>query len=117
MDLTGEGTLAGARTRIDLHEVFAGGTTLKAEAVVDDAARRILGYDLVPYLTGPVPVRVSMEGTRRRSEVVAQLDLTGAELALSEAEWRKAAGTAAEAEAELVLADGRLAGEIGRANV
>src|SRR3546814_13461229 len=91
MDLTGEGTLAGARTRIDLHEVFAGGTTLKAEAVVDDAARRILGYDLVPYLTGPVPVRVSMEGTRRRSEVVAQLDLTGAELALSEAGWRKAA--------------------------
>src|SRR3546814_1152692 len=117
MDRTGEGTLAGARTRSDLHEVFAGGTTLKAEAVVDDAARRILGYDLVPYLTGPVPVRVSMEGTRRRSEVVAQLDLTGAELALSEAGWRKAAGTAAEAEAELVLADGRLAGEIGRANV
>src|SRR3546814_5413573 len=68
MDLTGEGTLAGARTRIDLHEVFAGGTTLKAEAVVDDAARRILGYDLVPYLTGPVRVRVSVEGTRRRSE-------------------------------------------------
>src|SRR3546814_8382636 len=51
-----------------------------------------------------------MEGTRRRSEVVAQRDLTGAELALSEAGWRKAAGTAAEAEAELVLADGRLAG-------
>src|SRR3546814_8932986 len=107
-----------------LPSMIAGGTTLKAEAVVDDAARRILGYDLVPYLTGPVPVRVSMEGTRRRSEVVAQLDLTGAELALSEAGWRKAAGTAAEAEAELVLADGRLAGverfslrapEIGRA--
>src|SRR3546814_15976869 len=107
MDLTGEGTLAGARTRIDLHEVFAGGTTLKAEAVVDDAARPILGYDLVPYLSGPVTVRASMAGTLRRSEAVAPLDLPSAELQQSEAGWRKTPGTAAAAGADRGLAERR----------
>jgi hypothetical protein len=108
MDLVGRGTLAGAPVELDLHEVFAGGTRLKARATVDDAARRRLGYDLVPYLTGPVDVRVDMEGRRSRSAITARADLSQAALAVSEAGWKKPAGVAAQAEADIVLTDGRM---------
>ncbi|MFN4089571.1 MAG: AsmA-like C-terminal region-containing protein [Alphaproteobacteria bacterium] len=110
MSLSGEGFLAGAPVRLELEEVFAGGTHLSASAVVDETARRRLGYDTAPWLTGAVPVRVRMDGTRARSDIVATLDLTPAALAVPEAGWAKPAGRPGEAEVALVLADERLAG-------
>lgn len=108
LDLGGRATLAGAPVKLNLHEVFAGGTQLKATATVDDAARRRLGYDLVPYLTGPVEVDVDLQGRRSRSTIVARADLSKASLAVSEAGWRKPAGIAARAQAAFTLTDGEM---------
>ncbi len=108
LDLVGRGTLAGAPVELTLHELFSGGTTLSAKTVVDGAARTQLGLDTAPYILGPVPVRLTMTGTRARSEIRAQADLKDATLALSEGGWQKVPGLPGSAAGTLILEGGDL---------
>lgn len=94
-------------TKVDVRSRY------KLQGTVDDAQRRELGLDTVPFvapwITGPVKadVDVAMKGAGTGS-IAARLDLADAAMELPGMGWRKPPGAAGKAQVEVRLVKERL---------
>ncbi len=118
MDVTGPVRLGSMAAQLAWHEVFTAKADVRSryrlQGVVDDAQRKELGLDSVPFIapwmSGPVKadVDVAMRGAGTGT-VAAKLDLVDATMELPGLGWRKPAGTPGKAQVDLRLAKDRLA--------
>ena len=76
---------------------------LKIVAKLDEADRTQLGLDVNDIVRGVVPVEVSLQrGEGAEPAIRLHADLTNAEIALDQLQWRKAPGRDASIDAEIV---------------
>ncbi|MEW6272818.1 MAG: AsmA-like C-terminal region-containing protein, partial [Thermodesulfobacteriota bacterium] len=113
LTVTGTGALAGVSCQVEWHERLgqvAGVTrTIDVRSDVDAEGRAALGYDLRPWVTGPMAVTAHVE-QRGDGQGVARLtsDLRETTLAVPELRLDKPAGAPGTAQATLVLARGAI---------
>ncbi|MCC7273504.1 MAG: hypothetical protein IT561_12615 [Alphaproteobacteria bacterium] len=103
LEMKGAGRLQGVTVALTGREVFAATAAVRSEYTLkgrlDDGARRRLGVDAAPWVTGPADVDLTYtQRAERRSTVAVRADLTPAALAVSPAGWTKAPGARAAAE-------------------
>ncbi len=116
MDVAGTARLGGAPAAIHWQENFAKAafrSRYQVSAVADDDLRKAVGLDTAPFqapfLSGPVPIELTATlAEAGKGEIDIKADLGTASMALPGLNWRKAAGTAAQAQANLRLAGDRL---------
>lgn len=73
-------------------------------ADLDDEARRAIGYDTAPYVTGPTPGEMQIEVRRDRSATLAaQFDLRQAVAEIAQIGWSKPAGEPAQLKFDLAI--------------
>jgi uncharacterized protein YhdP len=118
MDVTGPVRLGSIGAQLTWHEAFTAKADIRSryrlQGTVDDAQRKELGLDVVPFiapwLSGPVKadVDVAMKGAGTGT-IAAKLDLGDAAMELPGLGWRKPAGAAGKGQVELRLARERLA--------
>ncbi|HEX2113357.1 MAG TPA: AsmA-like C-terminal domain-containing protein [Alphaproteobacteria bacterium] len=113
MDITGNIAALGTTADVTITRSFLSSTPVvaqtRAKAVLDDQARKAIGLDFAPYVTGPVAVDVALTEQRgRRSDVSLDLGLERTTLDVPELEWRKEPGTAGAAQLKMTLQGDRL---------
>ncbi len=117
LDVAGKAWLGGLPAEIKWRENFAKAASYRSryqvKAVLDDAARRMVGLDGAlfqpPFLSGGVPVDVMATlGENGRGDIEVKADLSPAAMQLPGLNWAKPAGVAGTAAASLRLAGGRL---------
>lgn len=111
LTISGTGALAGVGCRVDWKERLgqASGVTrtIDVRSDVDAAGRAALGYDLRPWVTGPIAATARIEqDARGRGTARLDLDLRAATLEAPELRLDKPAGTPGTASATLALANG-----------
>lgn len=80
---------------------------IQASGVLDDAARRRLGFEFQPYLTGPVATEIDYRQTSNGTDrIAASHDLRDATLSLPEIGWTKPPQTAGMARLDIVIPEG-----------
>lgn len=91
--ITGKADVDGAPADLDLHLPLDGTGVAKTavKLVLDDAARKALGVDLGPFLSGPVTATVESTGTAKDVQAVT-IDLAKAAIRLQPAGFAKPAG-------------------------
>lgn len=76
---------------------------IKIVANLDEADRKQLGFDVNDIVHGTVPIEISWQkGDRPEPAIKIHADLTAAEIALDQIQWRKAAGRQATLETDVV---------------
>jgi hypothetical protein len=107
MVVEGTGRFAGIASAITWNQNFVAAdfdTKIALQGTVDEEQRRALGIDLSPNLAGPTPFDITYTTYDDHSgEVSAKFDLKPTTLSLESLAWSKPAGTAGQAEAELIL--------------
>jgi hypothetical protein len=107
MQIEGTGRFAGIASAITWNQNFAAAdfnTKIALQGTAEEDQRKALGVDLSPNLTGPTPFDITYTTYDDHSgEVSAKFDLKPTTLSLETLAWSKPAGTAGQAEAELVL--------------
>jgi hypothetical protein len=107
MVIEGTGRFAGIASAITWNQNFVAAdfdTKIALQGTADEDQRKALGIDLSPNLTGPTPFDVTYTTYDDHSgQVSAKFDLKPTTLSLESLAWSKPAGTAGQAEAELVL--------------
>lgn len=103
LELTGTGRLQGVPVSITGREAFSSSAPIFSEYAVKgrlgDDARRRLGYDLSPWVSGPADVELAYRSrAERRSELVVRADLAPATVTLAPVGWSKPPGPKASAE-------------------
>ena len=116
LDLSGAGRIAGINASVKWIEDFDDGaevpTRLEAKARIGAEDQGRLGIDFAPYLTGPVDVDLTaLVKERGKTEILANLGLDDALLAIPLIEWQKPAGMPGSAGLELTLDKAKI-GEI-----
>ncbi|HUL04889.1 MAG TPA: AsmA-like C-terminal domain-containing protein, partial [Candidatus Acidoferrum sp.] len=108
MTLAGTGKFGGAPLEFKWEENFGGGDftrRLTASGPFDAAQRAALGYDLRPYVDGPIDTAVVFTRLpKKRSTVDIKLNLESATLKLPPVKWTKPPGTHGDAHVLLELA-------------
>ncbi|WP_372073157.1 AsmA-like C-terminal domain-containing protein [Tistrella mobilis] len=101
--LTGRAAIGGAPLDIDWRQAIAARTEwerrVDVAGTLDEAARKRAGFDLAPYLTGPIGLKLAVEVPRGKpDEPVIQVDadLARSRLAIPDIGWTKPAGTAGQ---------------------
>lgn len=96
MKAVGKARIDGVVADLDLFVAFAGGDEKRdLKLTLDDAARKRLGLDLAPFLTGPIPVSLSRpQGDDGPTRIEA--DLTQARIAIPVIGWTKGPGVSAK---------------------
>ena len=113
---SGTAKLAGVPVNLTWREALqpkaAVRTRYDVTAKLDDAQRRVLGFDMLDdYVTGPVGVTASYSlGTGKTGQANATLDLSDSALAMPLLGWNKPAGTPATARVTADLADDQVTG-------
>jgi hypothetical protein len=112
MTMAGKGKLSGAPLDFKWEENFGGGDftrRITASGPIDAAQRTALGYDLRPYVDGPIDTAVVFTRLpKKRATVDLKLGLAAATLKLPPVKWTKPAGTAGDAHILLDLAGERV---------
>jgi hypothetical protein len=112
MTMAGTGQLGGAPLEFKWEENFGGGDftrRIAASGPFDAAQRASLGYDLRPYVDGPVDTAVVFTRLpKKRATVDIKLGLAAATLKLPPVKWTKAPGAPGEAHILLDLAGERV---------
>jgi hypothetical protein len=81
---------------------------VKIMAKLDDADRTQLGLDINSVVHGVVPIEVSLEPNEGASAAIKlHADLTNAEIAIDQLQWRKPAGRDAAVDADIVAEPNR----------
>ena len=108
MTLAGTGKFGGAPLEFKWEENFGGGDftrRLTASGPFDAAQRAALGYDLRPYVDGPIDTAVVFTRLpKKRGTVDIKLNLESATLKLPPVKWTKPPGTHGDAHVLLELA-------------
>lgn len=105
----GEGKIAGAPATFEYRNVKdKGETEFRVTTTLDDSARKLVGMDLAPWLTGPVKVQAQGQTNARENRYDVEADLTGAKVADLVPGWQKPAGRAAKAAFRVVERDNSL---------
>jgi hypothetical protein len=111
MEIEGTGRFAGIPAAILWNQNFVAAdfdTRIRLQGTAEDEERKALGADLGPYVAGPTAFDVTYTTFDDDSaEVSAKIDLTPTTLSFESLAWSKAAGTAGQAEALLLLPKGR----------
>jgi hypothetical protein len=111
MDLTGQGRVGPVPVTLAWREGFGPMLERRIElkGELDDAARRNLGLDAVPFLSGPVPATLVLGASEHKtSHVEITLDLSNAAVALPWFYWKKAPGAPGKAHFRLELKNDRV---------
>jgi len=112
MTLAGTGKFAGAPITFKWEENFGGGDfsrRLTASGPFDAAQRAALGYDLRPYVDGPIDTAVVFTRLpKKRGTVDIKLGLAAATLKIPPVKWTKAPGAPGDAHVLLDLAGDRV---------
>jgi Protein of unknown function/AsmA-like C-terminal region len=89
--VTGPARLNGVATKIDWRKPRSGGeATVAVETTLTASMRAKLGIKLDPYLSGDVPVSLSIaNATRESRRIGVEADLSGATLKVSAAGWSR----------------------------
>lgn len=125
MDVTGPVRLGTMQTHLSWRENFTAKADMrsryKLQGVVDDAQRKELGLNTVPFvapwLSGPVKAEIEVAlRSAGTGTISARLDLADAAMQLPGLGWRKSPGTAGKATVDVRLVRERLA-EIPRFKV
>ncbi|MGE0718785.1 MAG: AsmA-like C-terminal domain-containing protein [Alphaproteobacteria bacterium] len=103
LELRGNGRLHGVPVALTGREVFSAAVAVRSEYTlkgrIDDDARRRLGIDVAPWVTGPADVDLAfVQRAEKRSTLTVRADLAAAAMAVAPAGWRKAPGAAASGE-------------------
>jgi len=111
MLIEGTGRFAGIASAITWNQNFVAAdfnTKIALQGTAEEEQRKALGVDLSPNLTGPTPFDITYTTyDDHTGEVSAKFDLKPTTLSLETLTWSKPAGTAGQAEAELVLPVGQ----------
>ncbi|MGH6942190.1 DUF3971 domain-containing protein [Hypericibacter sp.] len=111
MEIEGTGRFAGVPAGITWNQNFVPAdfdTKIRMQGTAQEDERKALGADLSPYVTGPTAFDVIYTTFDDDSaEVSAKIDLTPTTLSFDSLAWSKAAGTAGQAEALLLLPKGQ----------
>lgn len=111
MTVDGTARVADMPAKIDWVERFGAGpfkSRIALSGTAEARHRAALGFDLSPYLEGPLPLDLAY--TRyddRRAGLVGSADLAAAGLEIPFLAWKKAPGVPGEARVELDLVDGQ----------
>ncbi len=114
MGIKGPFELAGVPLDIEWQENFSKKSDrarafLVRASRLDDADRKVLGLDLVPYLEGPVSATVRYGGDRAgKGKIEVAVNLEDARLAFSALSWEKLPGVSGEVHLTLGMQDGKL---------
>ena len=113
LDLTGRTRVEGAPVDIEWHEAFARRVALRRSVTVkgqiDAAGRTALGFDLLPWVDGPVGVDLQLKQPNQDiGGIDLRLDLTPATIEVSELGVRKAPGEPGRADGTLLLTNGNV---------
>ena len=113
MDVSGHAKVAGLSSDIVWVESFDDKEPIarryRLKTAMDSVARARFGLDLTPYVTGSTPIELAfVQPVRGASDLQLRVDLSGAEMALDELEWKKAPGKPAEANVRASLVEGKL---------
>jgi hypothetical protein len=112
MTMAGTGKFGGAPLEFKWEENFSGGDftrRIAASGPFDAAQRAALGYDLRPYVDGPVDTAVVFTRLpKKRATVDLKLGLAAATLKLPPVKWTKPPGAPGEAHVALDLAGERV---------
>lgn len=113
LDVTGRVVFASIPTDVELRRNFSDQAAIvgrtRARARVDHAsALAAIGFDVTPYVDGPLGLVVDyVERKGGRSDVTVDATLDDAAVHVDELDWRKLAGKPAAAHAVVALAGGR----------
>jgi hypothetical protein len=113
MHLSGPLELGGIPMTVEWTERFDGqapATEMTANVpLLDDAARRTLGIDLAPYLSGPVSAKLDMSSTGPGAAAIGlDANLDAAEMTAPMIAWHKPPGRRGSLVTRLELVEGRL---------
>src|SRR5262249_22166396 len=112
MTMAGTGKFGGAPLEFKWEENFGGGDftrRISASGPFDAAQRAALGYDLRPYIDGPIDTAVVFTRLpKKRGTVDLRLGLAAATLQLPLVKWTKPAGMPGDAHILLDLAGDRV---------
>ncbi len=112
MTMAGTGKFGGAPLEYKWEENFSGGDftrRITASGPFDAAQRAALGYDLRPYVDGPIDTAVVFTRLpKKRATVDIKLGLAAATLKLPPVKWTKAPGAPGDAHILLDLAGERV---------
>jgi AsmA-like protein/uncharacterized protein DUF3971 len=111
MVIDGTGRFAGIPSAITWNQSFVAAdfdTKIALQGTATEDQRKALGVDLGPIVTGPTAFDITYTTYDDDSgDVTAKFDLTPTTLSFETLAWSKPAGTAGQAEAELVLPVGK----------
>jgi hypothetical protein len=93
--LEGTATIMGLPARLSARQDGARRLTLRAEVDTDDQSRARLGFNLAPYVSGPVALRLTREAVGNDAVRRLEADLVQARLAVEQIAFEKAAGVPA----------------------
>lgn len=112
LDLEGEAALNDVPTALSWRQEFDAKQPVTARYRVsgrpDDAGRRALGFDLAPYISGPIAADAEIDSLRGGETVIrAKLDLAPAVLSLTDLHYAKPADKPAAADLAVRLRAGQ----------
>ncbi len=113
LDLDGRGRLEGTPVTVEWHESFARRAAVRrrvvAKAEIDSGGRTALGFDLMPWLDGPVGVDLRLtQSNPATGRIDLRLDLAPSHIEIAELGIRKPPGEPGRADGTLLLAKGRI---------
>lgn len=103
----GEGQLAGSPATFEIRQPK--GTQdfeFRVVSTFDEATRARLGFDLTPWLLGPVSVRANGKVTERETRMEVEADLTAARVSDLVPGWQKVPGRPSRASYRVIERDG-----------
>jgi hypothetical protein len=111
LDLRGRARLEGTPLDVEWHEAFAPRAAVRRRVTVkgqiDSAGRAAIGFDLAPWLDGPVGVDMRLtQPNLATGRIDLRLDLAPAHIEVTQLDVRKPPGTAGRAEGTLRLTKG-----------